>query len=446
MNAMDRMRAMDEKIDTSPRNVILVTVDCLRADYVGCYGFHGNISPEIDDLATNGIVFLNAFAHGSNTPLSFPSIITSTLPLSYGGPRFLSKDRISIAEIFKNHGYKTGAIQTNSWLSYQTNYVKGFDEYIELYDLYEDLISRLKFDVNTILNRLGPGNHETEKEILPIFETHFKTLSEGINNSYSKNIDIVNKFNADFAKYKQNPEQYIKNFIAKHRDSKVLTFRHQPQPAKILQSLGLLGIFDELLSVFGAKLSRITRRITNLEKPYADAEDVTKRAIKWIEDHKNEKFFLWIHYMDVHQPYLPGGSYKWPSEMKRYFKLLDLPTYSPYAVDVQRKKIRKNLYAACIRYVDEQIGILKKTLEKLTKETIIVITADHGEELYERGDNNHYSKLYDELIRIPYILSFINAGFSQRKLDALVGHVDIGATLLWLCGINENLGIGRKIL
>ena len=62
-------------------NVMLITIDCLRADHVSCLGYVKNTTPNVDNFAKNGIIFKQAIANGSSTPASFPSILTSTYPL-----------------------------------------------------------------------------------------------------------------------------------------------------------------------------------------------------------------------------------------------------------------------------------------------------------------------------------------------------------------------------
>ena len=62
-------------------NVIIVTMDALRADHLGCYGYRRNTSANIDKIAREGVLFLNAIAQGSFTPPSLPSILTTGLRL-----------------------------------------------------------------------------------------------------------------------------------------------------------------------------------------------------------------------------------------------------------------------------------------------------------------------------------------------------------------------------
>lgn len=65
-------------------NVLLITIDSVRADHLSCYGYNRKTSPNIDSLAQNGVLFEQAIANGPYTRASFPGILTSTYPFSFG--------------------------------------------------------------------------------------------------------------------------------------------------------------------------------------------------------------------------------------------------------------------------------------------------------------------------------------------------------------------------
>ena len=56
-------------------NIVLITIDSLRADHLSCYGYNRETTPHIDNFAQESIVFTNAFANGHNTSTSFPAIL-----------------------------------------------------------------------------------------------------------------------------------------------------------------------------------------------------------------------------------------------------------------------------------------------------------------------------------------------------------------------------------
>ena len=117
----------------SKPNVILLTVDTLRADRLGSYGFHPTITPKIDQLAESGIRFTQVITGGSWTQAAFPVILTSTYASMYGGcigP--LASERPSPIQVLSKAGYSTAAFTTSPLLSRNYGYEKSFDEFVDL--------------------------------------------------------------------------------------------------------------------------------------------------------------------------------------------------------------------------------------------------------------------------------------------------------------------------
>src|SRR5262249_40884338 len=109
------------------------TVDTLRADRVGAYGYRSARTPNIDALAKRGVRFEQALAHA---PLTFPShtsILTGQLPVATGvrdnGSQVLGGDVVTVAERLKAAGYRTGAFVSSFILSAQFGLNRGFDVY-----------------------------------------------------------------------------------------------------------------------------------------------------------------------------------------------------------------------------------------------------------------------------------------------------------------------------
>lgn len=114
-------------------NVILVTIDTVRADHVGCYGAKGAETPTLDSLGRDGIVFERAI---SQVPLTWPShtvILTGTYPFQNGVQDFtgtpLEPRFRSVAQAFKDHGYRTGAVVSSFVLDRSWGLSRGFDFY-----------------------------------------------------------------------------------------------------------------------------------------------------------------------------------------------------------------------------------------------------------------------------------------------------------------------------
>jgi arylsulfatase A-like enzyme/Flp pilus assembly protein TadD len=118
---------------TARPNVILITIDTLRADHVGCYGARNVKTPTLDMLAADGVVFERAI---SQVPLTWPShavILTGTYPFQNGVQDFtgepLSPQFRSVAQAFKSAGYRTGAVVSAFVLDRSWGLGRGFDFY-----------------------------------------------------------------------------------------------------------------------------------------------------------------------------------------------------------------------------------------------------------------------------------------------------------------------------
>src|SRR6202140_3138872 len=127
-----RSAAAKSKLATKP-SVILVTIDTLRADHVGCYGAQMVETPTLDGLAHDGIVFERAI---SQVPLTWPShavILTGTYPFQNGVQDFtghpLAPQFRSVAQAFKQAGYATGAVVSAFVLDRSWGLARGFDFY-----------------------------------------------------------------------------------------------------------------------------------------------------------------------------------------------------------------------------------------------------------------------------------------------------------------------------
>lgn len=113
-------------------NVLLLTIDTLRADTLGSYGHPDDLTPNLDRLATEGIRFTQAITGGSWTQAAMPVILTSSSASAYGGClTALSPARPSPIETLAAHGYSTGAFSTNPHLSTKTGYGRGFSHFEE---------------------------------------------------------------------------------------------------------------------------------------------------------------------------------------------------------------------------------------------------------------------------------------------------------------------------
>ncbi len=184
------------------------------------------------------------------------------------------------------------------------------------------------------------------------------------------------------------------------------------------------------------------------------AEGLTRAFLDWLDRDPAhaQPFFAYIHYMDAHAPYAPPAPYD-----TRYMTpaiaarphVTDHPTYTGFlpfepgrAVSADSLSSMIALYDGGIRYLDDQLARLFDDLRRrgLYDNTLIIFTADHGEEFHERGGWGHGHSLFEELVHVPLILSCPAglAGFAGRSYAQPVRHVDLVPTIVELCGLSTS--------
>lgn len=180
--------------------------------------------------------------------------------------------------------------------------------------------------------------------------------------------------------------------------------------------------------------------------PHEDGKRINEESFKWIEEAR-QPFFLWLHYMDVHMPYVPPNEFLEEIGVRKYSHLKKVWMGKKIDDVEMRGQIKDeeiedyiNLYDGCVRYVD---WVIKELISNLDRDNILfIITADHGEEFREHGDLSHLEKLYDELLHVPLI--FYSKGMERKVLDKPVSLIDLVPTILYLLGIEKRNGMQGK--
>lgn len=153
----------------------------------------------------------------------------------------------------------------------------------------------------------------------------------------------------------------------------------------------------------------------------------------------DKPIFLWVHYMGLHDPSVPSKNYN-SFKTSEIMRLLE--KYKRYMnnqnVDVKDllnsedlDKFKK-LYEASIREIDDTIMDLIKKLDNYVSfdNTVVMLTADHGQEFGEHGMFSHGVHLYDELIKVPLLIKGCETGNNANKVESLVSLIDLPPTIL----------------
>jgi len=312
--------------------VILIVIDTLRADHLSCYGYVRKTSPNIDEFASQGVLFSRAYPTDVPTQPSYTAMFTGqrgvkTGIVSHSLTEDLRDDIPFLPQILAEHGYTTAAVST-------------------LYSMR-------------------------------------KWFSRGF-------------------QYYMNP--------AAGAPSRIQT---------------------------------------------VDADEINSYAIPWIKQNSDKDFFMFVHYWDPHEPYTPPKKYRelWyegdptdPSnhsldEAKKqilwpfiYLHLRTIRDINNLQDDITDIEFVRAQYDGEISYVDEKVGELLRTLDEvgIADDTLVILTADHGESLGEHHFYFDHADVYEPTIHVPLIIRHPQIFPKGKRIEALVQLIDIPYLILEL--------------
>ena len=306
-----------------PPNVILISIDTLRADHLSAYGYERNTSPAIDAFAAEALLFENAFSHASDTRLSMAALLSGFLPhetavMKRGAP---SPEEHLLPTVLQRHGYTTLAVVSNYVLRASRGWSVGFD------------------------------------------------------------------------------------------------------------------VFDD----------RMDEREAVRPLPERTARHTTNRAIELLREHRDGRFFLWVHYQDPHGPYTPPAgddifhdADRPPRHLSRNGSLSGrggIPAYQVIGDETDWGAYVAR-YDGEIHHADRHVGRLLAELRQLGLygSALIILTSDHGEGM---GEHDyffaHAEELRAPLLRVPLIVRRGHR-LRGRQSDA-VQHLDLAPTVRAVVGL-----------
>jgi arylsulfatase A-like enzyme len=166
--------------------------------------------------------------------------------------------------------------------------------------------------------------------------------------------------------------------------------------------------------------------------PYESALKLQEVVNGWQEEiSASEKYFLYLHFIDPHTPYRGRKDFLVKGSGAGHVENLEL---WDQGTPGQRRWVEENL-----ALYDSEIGLTDQVIGELfnafgwQENTLLILTADHGEEFYDHGNRYHGDRLYQELVRVP-LMAYYPQRFEPARLAANVGIVDILPTVLDLLG------------
>jgi len=304
----------------TPRHIVLIVIDTLRADALDLRDPNSSRTPHIAALATESVVFDNAIAPAPWTYPSMVSLMTGVAPLQDAPDLTYATAKLpTLAQHLQRRGYYTRGIVGNHLLYRPQNVVAGFHR--------------------------------------------------------------------------------IDNYTA---------------PSLGRWATGLTLLSPEYFAHGGS-----TRYITD-------------RGIDWIERNATRPSFLWLHYFDPHDPYLPPTG-----DLPDAVSVPILQRFSMPEQRAEESALPRLLYDAEVRFVDRELGRFLSALERagLYDDALIVLTSDHGEEFWEHGSARHGGTVYQELLHVPLLIR-LPGGKLHKRVSSRVPIQALLPTLLEFAGID----------
>lgn len=176
------------------------------------------------------------------------------------------------------------------------------------------------------------------------------------------------------------------------------------------------------------------------------AGQVNHDFLRWLYHNKQKPFFVFLNYLDAHEPYLPRKPFdtnfgektprktyrvtRWAHEGAR----LDKDTMSPAEIQAEQ-----DAYEGSIAYIDQELGLLFDDLkqQKILENTLVIVTADHGEQFGEHGLFTHGNSLYMQTMRVPLLISFPAHVPENISVSEPVTLRDLPATIVDLAQLGD---------
>jgi arylsulfatase len=173
---------------------------------------------------------------------------------------------------------------------------------------------------------------------------------------------------------------------------------------------------------------------------YETARRINERTLRWLRANRGKPFFAYLHYRDVHAPYVPPPPYDRKFDKPGAGRPLSEAEYKTQPPDIRQPRRFRDLdsyveqYDGEIRYTDDHLARLLETLsqEGFLENTVIFLTADHGESFLEHGSWTHGTGLYEELMRVPLLLILPGEKHAGKRVEMPVQTTDLYPTVLEL--------------
>lgn len=433
-----------------PQNVIFLGIDSLRYDRLVAGGYDYDSCPTISFLGKNGIECSKAVTNSGPTQLAFPSIVTSTYPLDYGGydNGIVSRPN-SLPKIFKKANYSTFGFAQDHANTNANGYAEGYDSYESVYDI--DTIWKNAVIYTRYYKELLKDGRCSKSEFIELNYIYFSRIIQQTIDYCSAAIEEdsshINKYKDlypyDFSVVKNIFELHKisinnnkENFILKHSDAvDINDYFTWIDFIKVYKKY-MFSIF--FIIKFWPGLKKYFYKFRGkLFKHFATATYMTDRLLMWLNLNKDNNFYAFLFFCDLHENVTSSGlSNTLHRDANKYLRKSNNNEVSYFnKVMPTTTKTGSLLYDASLGYVDSEIKRIIDFLEdnKIINNTLIVIFSDHGTEVGENCSRSLTCSFYDEYVRVPLI--FYSQKIIPKSIDNNISLIDLAPTVLDLIGL-----------
>jgi arylsulfatase A-like enzyme len=184
----------------------------------------------------------------------------------------------------------------------------------------------------------------------------------------------------------------------------------------------------------------LRRVLPEVYEPQVGADVQTARVSRWLAEHRDRDFFLWVHYFDPHMGYSPPREFQPegepPPRVGRSFVDASTVRQGYFVPDLAERAQIAGLYGGEVRFLDHHIAGLFDELKRqgLYENSLIVLTADHGEEFWEHHGFEHGHTMYDEVLSVPLLVKL--PGLQPRgRVEVPVSNQSVTPTILTLAQV-----------
>ena len=364
---------------SAPYNVLLISLDTVRQDLLGCYGHRPRhaptvpITPALDRLAGEGVRMVDAYASSAWTLPSHMSVLTGTPPLQHGvsteGAE-LDGAIPTLAEVLRGRGYRTVGIFSAPYLDGHWGFARGFDVYRPTYDTAVETASQRSDAIRAAIVQASaagdwPRFEELKQRQVAIDHEVNETSQLAITSE-----QVASSAIADLVTFAKGTDPWLLfvHFFDAHCDYA------PPPPYDVRFDPAYGGTFRGRGCMGGPEIGT------------AD-------------------------------PARPGGLIR---------TLADRDLEHAYA-----------LYEGELAWIDSHVDRILRALDRLqlSERTLVVVFSDHGEEFFEHGGLGHRRTLYEEVTRTPLLLRLPGVLPAGAAVRGLVSGADVFPTILEVLGI-----------